>query len=77
MPTSDTVRLRQAGNALAVTLPRDLLDRLGLRKGDAVHLVETPQGLLLTPYDPDFRETMAHYDTIASQYRDALNELAK
>lgn len=77
MSATATVRLRQAGNALAVTLPRDLLDRIGLRKGDAVHLVETPQGVLLTPYDPDFRDAMAHYETIAATYRDALNELAK
>lgn len=77
MSAPDTVRLRQAGNALAVTLPRDLLDRHGLKKGDTLQLVETPQGVLLTPFDPAFRDAMAVYEDVAARYRDALNELAK
>lgn len=74
---STAVKIRQTGNALAVTLPREQLDRLGLSKGDRVHLVETPEGLLLTPFDPAFEDAMAAYDRVASRYRDALHELAK
>lgn len=75
--TTASVKIRQTGNALAVTLPSEQATRLGVGKGDTMHLVETPRGLLLTPYDPAFEAAMAAYDDVAARYRDALNELAK
>jgi putative addiction module antidote len=72
-----TVRVTQIGNSLGVILPRDLADRLKVRKGDALSVVETPKGIELTPYDPDFEEKMVVAREVTRRYRNALRELAR
>lgn len=69
--------IRQIGNSLGTTLPKDMLDRMHLEKGDPVFIVETAHGLLVTPYDPDFAEAMELYGEGAADYRNALRELAR
>jgi antitoxin MazE len=54
-----------------------MVDRLHLEAGDAVFIVETDRGLLLTPYDPRFEEALFLYRRGAQRYRNALRELAK
>lgn len=71
------IKLRQAGGSVAATLPKDMADRLHVRPGDEVFVVETEQGILLTPYDPNFDQAMAAYQRTAAKYRNALRELAK
>lgn len=70
-------KIRRVGNSLGVTLPKEMLDELHLGDGSDVTVVRTPEGLLLTPTDPDFEETMAAYEVIARKYRNTLRELAK
>ena len=70
-------RIRRAGGSLAATLPREMVDRLHLVAGDALFVVETERGLLLTPYDPRFEEALDVYRRGAKKYRNALRELAK
>ena len=53
-----------------------MLERHRLSQGDKVYIVETEQGLLITPYDPDFAEAMAIYEEGAKAYRNAMRELA-
>ena len=51
MPASMGHRLRRVedeGASGQLALPADLRERLGLRRGDMVAVVETPDGLLLT-----------------------------
>ena len=45
--------------------------------GDEVFIVETENGILITPYDPTFEQSMAAYKRTAAKYRNALRELAK
>lgn len=75
MPKETTIR--RIGNSSGLTIPKDLMERLRLAEGDRVHLVETEDGLLVTPYDPDFEDAMAAYDQGARQYRNAMRELSK
>ena len=42
------VRVQEKGQ---VTLPADVRRRLGLKKGDLVAVVETPEGVLITPQE--------------------------
>lgn len=74
MPEETTIR--RIGNSSGVTIPKDLLDRNHLAEGDRVHIVETEEGLLITPYDPDFAEAMSAYKEGAKTYRNALRELS-
>ena len=70
------VTIRRIGNSLGTTIPKKMLERHRLSQGDKVYIVETEQGLLITPYDPDFAEAMEIYEEGAKAYRNAMRELA-
>lgn len=69
--------IRPFGNSAGVTLPKETLEQFGLEKGSKVFVRETPDGILLTPYDPTFAEAMAAYREGARKYRNAMRELSK
>jgi putative addiction module antidote len=71
------VTLRQVGGSIGATLPKDMAERLHLEVGDRVLAVETEQGILLTPFDPDIEAGLALAAKTAKKYRNALRELAK
>jgi putative addiction module antidote len=71
------VTLRKMGGSLGATLPKDVADRLHVQAGDDLFVIETDQGILLTPYDPQFEKAMTAYERTANKYRNALRELAK
>jgi putative addiction module antidote len=71
------VTLRQVGGSIGATLPKDMADRLHLAAGDRMLAVETEEGILLTPYDPDVRDALAAAASNARKFRNALHELAK
>jgi putative addiction module antidote len=73
-----TIEIRKIGNSVGVILPKELLARFNLKEGDKLFPVEQANGgLLLTPHDPDFEETMEIADGIMDKYRDTLAALAK
>jgi antitoxin MazE len=72
----EETKIRRIGNSSGLTIPKDLLDRQHLEEGDQVHLVETDDGLLITPYDPDFEGAMEAYEEGAKDYRNALRALS-
>jgi len=74
MPKETTIR--RIGNSAGLTISKDILERQNLAEGDRVHIIETQDGLLITPFDPDFQEAMALYEEGAKDYRNALRELA-
>ena len=71
------LKTRKVGNSLGLTLPKEAAQRLRLSEGDSVYLTETPDGFLLTPYDPEFGEQMDAARRIMKKRRNALRELAK
>lgn len=70
-------KIRAIGNSSGTTIPKEILDRYRLAAGDRVHLVETDEGILITPFDPLFAEAMELYDEGAKKYRNAMRELAE
>lgn len=72
-----SVTLRKSGGSVTATLPREMVERLRLAPGDEVMVVETEQGLLLTPYDRDFQQALRLYQRGARKYRNALRELSR
>jgi antitoxin component of MazEF toxin-antitoxin module len=72
-----TVTLRQAGGSVTATIPRHMAERHKLGPGDKVFVVETPQGILLTPYDPALAEQLAAYREVVRENRDTLAALSK
>jgi putative addiction module antidote len=71
------LKITRIGNSLGVILPRDLLTRLKLDKGDSVFLTETPEGYRLSPYDPVFAEQMQTARELMRKRRNTVHELAK
>lgn len=69
--------VRKIGNSVGVILPARALQALRVKEGDALYLTETPGGLKITPYDPDFEETMKVAEGVMARYRNTLRELAK
>lgn len=72
-----TVKLTTVGNSTGITLPKEVLAKLRVAKGDSLCVMETPDGVLLTPYDPDFAKAMEAAEVIMRENRDALRALAK
>ena len=72
-----TLKLTQIGNSVGVILPKDVLARLKLEKGDSVFLTDAANGVLLTPYDPEFESQMDEARSIMKRRRNVLRELAK
>jgi len=73
-----SVKLRKQGGSLAVTLPTEVVRRMGLKAGDALHLVEVAPGdFRLTPYDPETAAALKAHETIMAEYRDVFRALAE
>jgi putative addiction module antidote len=72
-----TVKITTVGNSLGIVLPREMLERLRVDKGDLLYLVETPTGIELTPYEQLFAAQMEALENTARSERDLLRHLAK
>ena len=70
------LRLRQAGGSVSATLPKEMVDRMRLRAGDDVFAVDTPDGILITPYDELTAQALEAGREGARRYRNALRRLA-
>jgi putative addiction module antidote len=71
------LKLTAIGNSVGVILPKDVLARLGVGKGDTLFAVETENGLRLTTTDPEFEAQMAVARQVMKKRRAVLRELAK
>jgi len=58
-------------------LPKEMLVRLRLKKNDTLFAVETPEGYMLTPYDPEVEQQIKQGREFMSKYRDTFRALAK
>lgn len=72
-----TLKITQIGNSLGVILPKEILTRLKLERGDVVHVTESPDGVTLTPYDPALDEQIDLGREFMREYRDTFRQLAK
>lgn len=70
------VKLTTVGNSIGIVLPREVLIRLRIAKGDVLSVVETPRGIELSPYDPEFELQMDLAEEIMREDRDVLRRLA-
>lgn len=70
------IKLRKLGNSVGTTFPKEILDKFNLKEGDELTLVVMEDGIKLMTYDPEFERVMAAYKQGASQYHNAMRELA-
>ena len=71
------LKLTQIGNSLGVILPKDVLARLKLVKGDTVYLTDAANGVNLSAYNPDMEELLKLGREFMHDYRDTFHQLAK
>ena len=72
-----TVKITTIGNSVGIILPKEVLSRLHVEKGDSLYVSETPDGIQLTPYDQDFAEVMEAAKRVMRKNRDVLRRLAQ
>ena len=71
------LKLTAIGNSVGLILPKELLAKLGVGKGDTLFAIETDNGVRLSTTDPDFEAQMAVARDIMKKRRAVLRELAK
>jgi putative addiction module antidote len=71
------LKITTIGNSAGVILPKELLARLRVDKGDELWALETPDGIRLTVYDPDLAAQMEVAEQIMREDRNVLRKLAQ
>ena len=71
------LKLTQIGNSVGMILPKELLSKLGVGRGDTLYAIEQPDGIKLTTADPDFEAQMDVARRVMRERRAVLRELAK
>ncbi len=70
-------KLTSAEGSNGITLPKEMLERLHINVGEAVFVLETPDGYLLTGADPDVERQLGIAREVMAEYRETLRILAK
>ncbi|MBN1380000.1 MAG: AbrB/MazE/SpoVT family DNA-binding domain-containing protein [Gammaproteobacteria bacterium] len=71
------LKLTTIGNSVGVVLPREILERLRVDRGDELMVLETPDGIRLTPFSPEFASQMDVAENIMRKRRNLLKKLAE
>jgi putative addiction module antidote len=78
-PKSSSARIKmiKIGTSTGAIFPKEVLAQLKVHQGDTLFTVETPDGLLLTPYDPEIEKQLEAGREFMREYRDTFRALAK
>ena len=71
------LKVTTVGSSTGVILPKHVLEKLRVGKGDMLCLTETPDGFRITPYGEEFAKQMEAAEKVMREDRDALRALAK
>lgn len=71
------LKLTAIGTSTGVVIPKEMLQRMKVQRGDTLHVIETPDGYLLTPYDPAVAQQVDAGREFMKEYRDTFKALAK
>jgi putative addiction module antidote len=71
------LKLTQIGNSVGVILPKEVLARLKVEKGDTLFMSDAANGVTLSTYSPEFEAQMTAARRIMKKRRAVLHELAK
>ncbi|HXA51316.1 MAG TPA: hypothetical protein VNV86_13465 [Candidatus Acidoferrum sp.] len=72
-----TLKLISVGASTGTILPEEMLAHLKVKEGDSILVVETPEGYLLTQYDPDVEKQLEAGRQVMRNYRDTFRQLGK
>jgi putative addiction module antidote len=72
-----SLKLTKIGTSTGAILPKEMLVRMKVEKGDTLYAIETKEGYLLTPYDPAIADQLEAGREFMKDYRDTFKALAK
>jgi putative addiction module antidote len=71
------IKITTVGNSAGIILPKELLARLRVGKGDELYATELADGIKLSPFDPNLAEQMEVAERVMRRRRALLRKLAK
>jgi putative addiction module antidote len=71
------LKLTAVGTSAGFVIPKALLTRMKVERGDLLHAIETPDGFLLTRYDPRVAAQVEAGRAFMKQCRDVFKVLAE
>ncbi len=77
MSMTNTLKITAIGNSFGVILPKAILEKLRVSKGDSVLAIETSNGIELTTYDEEVAEQMEIAERVMREDREVLRMLAQ
>ncbi len=74
---SAKIKMIKIGTSTGAIFPKEMLAQLKVHQGDTLFAVETPDGVLLTPYDPEVEKQLEAGREFIREYRDTFRALAQ
>ena len=71
------VKITTIGSSVGIVLPREILNRLHVEKGDTLYLTESPDGIRISCYDPNLAKKLDAMEQVMRENRDVLKKLAQ
>lgn len=71
------VKITAIGNSVGIVLPKEILNRLHVEKGDSLYITDAPEGVLLSPYNAAFARKLEAFEQVMRENRDVLKKLAE
>jgi putative addiction module antidote len=68
-------KLRKTGNSFSVTLPKAVVENLHLIEGEELNIIQTTEGILLSPFDAEFNDWIKAYEKSNSKFKSTLKKL--
>ncbi len=62
---------------MGVVIPKEMLTRMKVGRGDFLHVSETAEGYLISPYDPAVAAQVEAGRELMKAYRDTFEVLAE
>ena len=70
-------KIASVGTSSGLIIPKDMMTRYKLERGDQVYMIETPLGILISPFNPDVAEQIEAGKAFMRSYRDTFKALAQ
>jgi bifunctional DNA-binding transcriptional regulator/antitoxin component of YhaV-PrlF toxin-antitoxin module len=71
------LKLRKTAEGIDATFPNEVLARMNVGDGDLLHVVDTPEGILLTPVHSEVAEELEVARKVMRENAVVLRALAK
>ena len=74
---TNKLKVTTIGNSTGVILPKDILEKLHVSKGDTLFAIETSRGFEISPFDPVVARQMEVAEKVMREDREVLRKLAE